>query len=59
MMVHECIKIHLKECRGWIIVMDFRGFINFTTSILRNFTGGGIRYPYRKCKNKSIYIQML
>jgi hypothetical protein len=29
-----------------------QGFINFTTSILRNFTGGGIRCPYRKCKNK-------
>jgi hypothetical protein len=52
MMVHGCIEIHPKECRGWIIVMDFRGFINFTTSILRNFTGGGIKCPYRKCKNK-------
>jgi len=28
------------------------GFINFTTSIPRNFTGGGIRCPYRKCQNK-------
>jgi hypothetical protein len=29
-----------------------QGFINFTTSIPRNFTGGGIRCPYRKCQNK-------
>jgi hypothetical protein len=27
-------------------------FINFTTSIPRNFTGGGIRCPCRKCENK-------
>jgi len=27
-------------------------FINFTTSIPRNFTGGGIRCPCRKCQNK-------
>ena len=29
-----------------------QGFINFTTSIPRNFTEGGIRCPYRKCENK-------
>jgi len=29
-----------------------QGFINFTTSILRNFTGGGIRCPCKKCQNK-------
>jgi len=29
-----------------------QGFINFATSIPRNFTGGGIRYPCRKCQNK-------
>jgi len=28
-----------------------RGFINFATSISRNFTDGGIRCPFRKCKN--------
>jgi hypothetical protein len=27
-----------------------QGFINFTTSISRNFTDGGIRCPCRKCK---------
>jgi len=36
--------------------MDYRNgvqcSINFTTSITRNFTRGGIRCPYRKCKNK-------
>jgi len=29
-----------------------QGFINFATSIPRNFTGGGIRCPCRNCKNK-------
>jgi hypothetical protein len=28
-----------------------QGFINFATSIPRNFTDGGIRCPCRKCKN--------
>jgi len=39
-------------------MMDYcngvQGFINFATSILRNFTDGGIRCPCRKCKNKKI-----
>jgi len=39
--------------RSW---MDYcngvQGFINFATSILRNFSGGSIRCPCRKCKNK-------
>jgi hypothetical protein len=29
-----------------------QGFINFTTSIPRNFTRGGIRCPCKKCQNK-------
>jgi len=29
-----------------------QGFINFATSIRRNFTGGSISCPCRKCKNK-------
>jgi hypothetical protein len=29
-----------------------QGFINFVTFIPRNFTGGSIRCPYRKCQNK-------
>jgi len=29
-----------------------QGFINFTTFILRNFTGCGIRCPCKKCQNK-------
>ena len=29
-----------------------QGFINFATSIPRNFTRGGIRCPCRKCQNK-------
>jgi len=37
-------------------MMDYcngvQGFINFTTSIPRNFTRGSIRCPCRKCQNK-------
>ena len=33
-----------------------KGFINFATSIPRNFTDGGIRCPYR---NRSFCIKML
>ena len=29
-----------------------QGFINFATSMSRTFSGGGISYPCRKCKNK-------
>jgi len=29
-----------------------QGFINFTTSISRNFTRGDIRCPCKKCQNK-------
>jgi hypothetical protein len=29
-----------------------QGFINFTTSIPKFFTGCGIRCPCRKCQNK-------
>jgi hypothetical protein len=29
-----------------------QGFINFATSIPRNFTGGGIRCLYKKCQYK-------
>jgi hypothetical protein len=29
-----------------------QGYINFSISILRNFTEGDIRCPYRKCKIK-------
>jgi len=29
-----------------------QGFINFATSIPRNFSGGCIRCPCKKCKNK-------
>ena len=47
MIVHGCIKIHPKDCGGWIIVTGFRVLL-----ISRNFTGGSIRYPCRKCQNK-------
>jgi hypothetical protein len=34
-----------------------QGFINFATSIPRNFTGGGIRCPCRKFQNKKYLHQ--
>jgi len=34
-----------------------QGFINFATSIPRNFTGSGIRCPCRKCENKKYLHQ--
>jgi len=34
-----------------------QGFINFATSILRNFTDSGIRCPCSKCKNKKFLHQ--
>jgi len=33
-----------------------QGFINFTTSIPRNFTGDGIRCSCRKCQNKKYLL---
>ena len=53
MIVHGCIEIHPKDCGGWIIVTGFRVLlISQHRSIPRNFTGGGIRCPCRKCQNK-------
>jgi hypothetical protein len=40
----------------WLQRMNYcngvQGFINFATSIPRNFSGGSIRCSCRKCKNK-------
>jgi hypothetical protein len=37
-----------------------QGFINYTTSIPRNISGGGIRCSCKRCKNKKkFFIQML
>jgi len=41
----------MNYCNG---VQDF---INFATSIPRNFTDGGIRCPCKKCKNKKFLHQ--
>jgi hypothetical protein len=39
-------KLGNNNCNG------VQNFINFITSISRNISGGGIRCPYRRCKNK-------
>jgi hypothetical protein len=56
--------IEVMDDRSWMYrdspqglrMMDYcngiQGFINFATSIPRNFSGGGIRCSCRKCKNK-------
>jgi len=53
MIIHGCIEIHPKNCGGWIIIIGFRVLLILATSIPRNFSGGGIRCPYRRCKNKT------
>ena len=41
-------------------MMDYcngvRGFINYALSNPRNITGGGIRCPCKRCKNKNVYL---
>jgi len=33
-----------------------QGFINYILSNPRNINGGGIRCPYKRCKNKTLII---
>ena len=51
MIIHRCIETHHKDC-GDGLLNEVQGFINFTTSIPRNFSGDDIRCLCRKCKNK-------
>jgi hypothetical protein len=56
--------IEVMDDRSWMYrdlpqglqMMDYcnevQSFINFTISILRNFSGGSIKCSCRKCKNK-------
>jgi hypothetical protein len=32
-----------------------QGFFNYATSISRNISGGGIRCPYKRCKNEKFF----
>ena len=43
----------LKSCMRLIIVMGF--IINYVLSNLRNISGGGIRCPCKRCKNKKVF----
>ena len=47
---HQFIYIHT-YIFSWVFTNGVQGFINFATSISRNFTDGSIRCPCRKCKN--------
>jgi hypothetical protein len=57
MIVHGCIEIHPK----WLHIMDYcnwvDGFINYTLSNPKNISGGDIKYPCKKCKNKKFLDQ--
>jgi len=35
---------------------EVHGFINLATSIPRNFSGGGIRFQCKRCKNKKTFL---
>jgi hypothetical protein len=52
MIIHGCIEIHLKYCRGWIIIIGFQGFINHAIFNPMNISRGNIRFLYKRCKNK-------
>jgi len=39
----------MNYCKG------VQGFINYALSNSRNISGGGIRCPYKRCKNKKFF----
>jgi len=39
----------MNYCKG------VQGFINYALSNPRNISGRGIRYPYKRCKNKKFF----
>ena len=39
----------MNYCKG------VQGFINYALSNPRNISGGGIRCPYKRCKNKKFF----
>jgi hypothetical protein len=41
-----------QELRRMNYCNGIQGFINYATSIMRNISGGGIRCPCKRCKNK-------
>ena len=40
-------RLRMMDYCNWI-----EGFINYVLSNPRNISGDGIRYPYKRCKNK-------
>jgi hypothetical protein len=48
-----------QELRRMDYCNGIQGFINFITSISRNFTNDSITCPCRKCKNKKFLHKML
>jgi hypothetical protein len=45
-----------RDSPEWLCMMDYcnevQGFINYIQSNPRNISGGNIRCPYKRCKNK-------
>jgi hypothetical protein len=59
MIVYGYIKIHLRGCRGWIIVMGFMVLlITYYISNARNISGDIIKCSCKRCKNKKKNIDL-
>ena len=59
MIVHGCIEIYLKDCRGWIIVIGFRVLL-ITQYLIQEILVESVSGVYAKGERiKSFSIQML
>jgi hypothetical protein len=45
----------LEGLRGMNYCNGVQGFINYALSNLRNISGGDIRFPCKRCKNKKFF----
>jgi hypothetical protein len=59
MIIHGCIEIHPKECRGWIIVIRFRVLLISQHPFIEILLDAVLGVNARSVKIKSICIQML
>jgi len=56
MIVHGCIKIHLKGCGGWIIVMGFKVLLIMHYLIWEILVEAVLDVHVRDVKNKNFLI---
>ena len=59
MIFHGCIKIHLKDCEGWIIIMGFKVLLIMQYLIREILMKAVLGIHARDVKIKSLSIQML